>query len=445
MFRPLKHLIGYTSRVVAYHAEGCCVHRPSQTKVAPVSELSHVSKGLLMRVEECCVLADLLLEKAVDIQLGPKNQTLLLEQAQSTKEAVTQLQDHLNKNVVQLEMMCVWWERFSSESETLSSWINEKEKELEAISNTSSPDPLDKNISRVEEVGKGLEERRAALVHMEADCEALSRFVTPGEAGRIRAGLTQMRRYWEELKGRVEQLGGQLNQSASYRQRYNDNLEQVKKTMSDIKEKLDCPITHCSSSSETYKILQNHMESCQAVEQLKPRLMALCSAMKRLGEGSQLEDEVANLQKQQGEFLGMAAEKQATLESLLALWQRFEKETSSMKSWLDGCESVCCPDTELLSADKVKLRNELQNIQEMQGETQSYEVLLQGLANLGLCLYPTAPEARIQELSDDLTQLQERSTSVKSSISHRFELLESQLSQLELFDQALLTLTQRRA
>ncbi|GLD49390.1 nesprin-1-like protein [Lates japonicus] len=406
------------------------------------SELEH-NKELLTRAEECCARADLLVEKAADIQLGPKNQTLLVQQAQSTREAVTQLQDHLNKNVVQLEMMCMWWERFSSEAETLSSWINEKEKELEAINPTSSLDPLDKNISTVEEVGKGLEERRAAVTHMEADCEALSRFVTPGEAGRIRARLTQTRRYFEELKGRVEQLGGQLNQSASYRQRYNDNLEQVKKTMSGIKEKLDCPIAYCSSSSETYKILQNHMEVCQAVEQLKPRLMALCSAMKRLGEGSQLEEEVANLQKQQGEFLGKAAEKQATLESLLALWQRFEKENSSMKSWLDRCESVCCPDTKLLSADKVKLRNELQNVQEMQGETASYEVLLQGLVNLGLCLYPTAPEARIQELSDDLTQLQERFTSAKSSISHRFELLQSQLSQLELFDQALLTLTQR--
>lgn len=34
-----------------------------------------------------------------------------------------------------------------------------------------------------------------------------------------------------------------------------------------------------------------------------------------------------------------------------------------MKSWLDRCESVCCPDTDLLSADKVKLRNELLNVQ----------------------------------------------------------------------------------
>lgn len=67
----------------------------------------------------------------------------------------------------------------------------------------------------------------AALVHMEEDCEALSSFVTPVEAGRVRARLAQMRRCWEEMKGRVEQLGGQLNQSATYRQRYNDNLEQV--------------------------------------------------------------------------------------------------------------------------------------------------------------------------------------------------------------------------
>ena len=34
---------------------------------------------------------------------------------------------------------------------------------------------------------------------------------------------------------------------------------QVKKSMSDLKEKLDCPITFCSSSSETYRGLQEHV------------------------------------------------------------------------------------------------------------------------------------------------------------------------------------------
>ncbi|XP_076011043.1 nesprin-1-like, partial [Genypterus blacodes] len=382
------------------------------------AELQH-NKELLIRFEQCAIQADFLLEKSADIQLGPKTQTLLIQQAQSTREAVQQLQDHLKKNVVQLERTCVGWERFSSESEAFSSWIVEKEKNLEALnpsSSSSSSNPLDKHISIVEEVGEGLDERRAALVRMEAECEALSGFVTPGEAGQIRTRLVQMRRSWEELKERVEQLGGRLNQSASYRQRYNDNLEQVKKSMSDLKEKLDCSVTYCTSSSETYKHLQDHTEVCQCVEKVKPRLLALCSAMKRLGEGSQLEEEVAKLQKQQQEYTAKATEKQATLESLLALWQRFEKESYSIKSWLDRCECVCCPDTQLLSVDKVRLRNELQNVQEMQKETPSYEALLQGLVNLGLCLYPTAPEARVQDLTHDLTQLQERCTSLKNSM-----------------------------
>lgn len=34
-----------------------------------------------------------------------------------------------------------------------------------------------------------------------------------------------------------------------------------------------------------------------------------------------------------------------------------------MKSWLDRCDSVCSPGTDLLSADKMKLRNELQIVQ----------------------------------------------------------------------------------
>lgn len=44
--------------------------------------------------------------------------------------------------------------------------------------------------------------------------------------------------------------------------------------------------------------------------------------MRKLGEGTQSEEEVSNLQRLQGELLGKAAEKQSMLESLLALWQR---------------------------------------------------------------------------------------------------------------------------
>lgn len=56
----------------------------------------------------------------------------------------------------------------------------------------------------------------------------------------------------------------------------------------------------------------------------------------------------------------------------------------------------------------------------MHGEAPTYEVLLQGLANLQLCLNATAPEARVQELSDDFAQLKERYMAVKIGIGRRY-------------------------
>lgn len=75
-------------------------------------------------------------------------------------------------------------------------------------------------------MGEGLEERRAALAHMESDCEALLRFLTPGEADHIGAKLTDMRLRWEELKFKIEQLERCLSLSTSCRDR-DEALEQV--------------------------------------------------------------------------------------------------------------------------------------------------------------------------------------------------------------------------
>lgn len=49
-----------------------------------------------MKAEVYSVQQDLLLEKSAGIQPGTKKETLT-QQAQSTREAVTQLQDHLNE------------------------------------------------------------------------------------------------------------------------------------------------------------------------------------------------------------------------------------------------------------------------------------------------------------------------------------------------------------
>lgn len=58
----------------------------------------------------------------------------------------------LCSSFVLLEKMFVQWERFRRESQALSQWINEREKELEAVCFKSSSDPLDKHISTVEVV-----------------------------------------------------------------------------------------------------------------------------------------------------------------------------------------------------------------------------------------------------------------------------------------------------
>lgn len=50
----------------------------------------------LMKAEAYSVQGDLLFGKAADIQLGTKNATLK-QQAHSTREAVTQVQDRLNE------------------------------------------------------------------------------------------------------------------------------------------------------------------------------------------------------------------------------------------------------------------------------------------------------------------------------------------------------------
>lgn len=63
-------------------------------------------------------------------------------------------------------------------------------------------------------------------------------------------------------------------------------------------------------------------ELYQAIEQINSRLNALSSLMKRDEQGHPLLKEMTQLKRQQQELMGKAKEKQLTLESLVALWQR---------------------------------------------------------------------------------------------------------------------------
>lgn len=76
-------------------------------------------------------------------------------------------------------------------------------------------------------VGAELQERAEVLSQLEADSQALAQFVSSGEAARIKARLTQIGRYWEELKESVQQLDGQLEESSSHQQKFKMSLEEV--------------------------------------------------------------------------------------------------------------------------------------------------------------------------------------------------------------------------
>lgn len=79
----------------------------------------------------------------------------------------------------------------------------------------------------VQAVGAEVQERAEVLCQLEADYQSLAQFVSSGESARIKARLTQIGRYWEELKESVQQLDGQLEESSSHQQKFKMNLEEV--------------------------------------------------------------------------------------------------------------------------------------------------------------------------------------------------------------------------
>lgn len=74
-----------------------------------------------------------------------------------------------------------------------------------------------------------LQERAEVPSELETHSQALSQFMSSGEAARIKARLTQIGRYWEELKESVQQLDGQLEERSCHQQKFKISLLQVNK------------------------------------------------------------------------------------------------------------------------------------------------------------------------------------------------------------------------
>ena len=73
-----------------------------------------------------------------------------------------------------------------------------------------------------------LQAQRGVSSQLEGGSQALSQFVSSGEGSRIKARLTQIGRYWEELQESVQQQEEALQESATYLQRFTCSLQQVR-------------------------------------------------------------------------------------------------------------------------------------------------------------------------------------------------------------------------
>lgn len=74
---------------------------------------------------------------------------------------------------------------------------------------------------------EGLEEKMDVFSRLEAEFQTLIHFVTPNEAGRIKARLMQIGRYREEFKNSVEQQEAELHSSLKNTKQFIQDLNEV--------------------------------------------------------------------------------------------------------------------------------------------------------------------------------------------------------------------------
>lgn len=79
----------------------------------------------------------------------------------------------------------------------------------------------------IQAIAAEIREQAQVPSQLEASSQNLVQFVSSGEAARIKARMTQIGRYWEELKESVQQLHGQLEESSSHLKKFKKCLEEV--------------------------------------------------------------------------------------------------------------------------------------------------------------------------------------------------------------------------
>ncbi|EPQ19233.1 Nesprin-1 [Myotis brandtii] len=413
------------------------------------SELEQ-TKEFSKRTEGIAVQAESLVKEASEIPLGPKNKQLLQQQAKSIKEQVKKLEDTLEEDIKTMEMVKNKWEHFGNNFETLSVWITEKEKALNALE--TSPSAMDMQTNQIKVTIQEIESKIGSITGLEEEAQSFAQFITTGESARIKAKLTQLRRYWEELREHAQGLEGTILGQVSQQQKFEENLRKAQQSVSEFEDKLADPIKTCSSATETYKALQEHMDLCQALESLSSALAALSAgAQKVVSRGCSVQEAAALQQRYQG-LLSRAKERQTALENLLAHWQRLEKELSTFLTWLERCKAIASSPEVDVTADRVKVESELQLTQAssrkcgandtlfaLQSEVVSQASNYSNLVQLKESLFSVASKDDVKTMKLHLEQLDERWRVLPQILSKRLHFLQSVVAEHQQFDELLLS------
>ncbi|KAB0392836.1 hypothetical protein E2I00_007090, partial [Balaenoptera physalus] len=415
------------------------------------SELEQ-TKEFSKRTEGIAVQAENLVKEASEIPLGPKNKQLLQRQAKSIKEQVKKLEDTLEEDIKTMEMVKNKWNHFGTNFETLSVWITEKEKELNDLETSSSA--MDTQINQIKVTIQEIESKISSITGLEEEAQSFAQFITTGESARIKAKLTQIIRYWEELREHAQSLEGTILGHLSQQQKFEENLKKIQQTVSEFEDKLADPIKICSSATETYKVLQEHMDLCQALESLTSTVAGLSASARKVSNRESSVQEAAALQQNYERLLRQTKERQTVLEKLLAHWQRLEKELSTFLTWLERCEAIATSPEANISADRVKVENELQLIQASSRKWEENEMLfVMGLQNeivsqasnysnllqLKESLFSVASKDDVKMMKLHLEHLDERWRDLPQIISKRINFLQSVVAEHQQFDELLLS------
>uniref|UniRef100_A0A8D1E8N4 Calponin-homology (CH) domain-containing protein n=1 Tax=Sus scrofa TaxID=9823 RepID=A0A8D1E8N4_PIG len=207
------------------------------------SELEQ-TKEFSKRTKGIAVQAENLVKEASEIPLGPKNKQLLQQQATSIKEQVKKLEDTLEEDIKTMEMVKNKWDHFGNNFESLSVWITEKEKELNALETSSSAMDTQSNQIKVtcSQVTFIIQCKISSITGLEEEAQSFAQFITTGESARIKAKLTQIRRYWEELREHAQCLQGTILGHLSQQQKFEENLKKIQQSVSEFEDKLAEPI-----------------------------------------------------------------------------------------------------------------------------------------------------------------------------------------------------------